>query len=44
MLVFLLVNVVDAEQSTCKSRSLAEGNEQGLVDLSLRVDEDAAEE
>ena len=44
MLVFLLVNVVDAEQSTCKCRSLAEGYEEGFVDLTLGVDEDTTKE
>ena len=43
-LAFLLVDIVYTEQSTCKGRRLTEGNEQSLVDLSLRVNKDAAKE
>ena len=40
----LFVIVIYSKQTTCKCRGLAKGNEQSLVDLSLRVNEDSAEE
>ena len=44
VLSFTAVDVVDTEERTGEGGGFAEGNEQSLVDLSLRVDEDAAEE
>ena len=43
-LFFLFVNIVYSEKRTCKGSGFAEGYKQGLVDLSLRIDKDAAEE
>ena len=44
ILTFLFVDVVDAEEGAGKGGGFAEGYEEGLVDLALGVDEDAAEE
>ena len=41
---FLFVDVVDAEEGTGKGGGFAEGYEEGLMDLALGVNEDAAEE
>ena len=38
------IDVVDAEQGAGEGGGFAEGYEEGLVDLSLRINEDAAEE
>ena len=43
-LAFLLVDIVYSEERTSEGCGLAKGNEQSLVDLSLRVNEDSAEE
>ena len=43
-LAFLLVDIVYSEKGAGEGCGLAKGNEQSLVDLSLRVNEDAAEE
>ena len=43
-LVFLLVNVVNAEEGTSEGGSFAEGYKDGFVDLALGVDEDATKE
>ena len=40
----LFVIVIYSKQTTCKGGGFSEGNEEGFVDLSLRIDEDAAEE
>ena len=40
----LLIYIVDSEEGSCECGGLAEGHEQGGVDLALRVDEDAAKE
>ena len=39
-----LVDVVDAEECAGEGGGLAEGYEEGFMDLSLRVDKEAAEE
>ena len=43
-LVFLLVNVIYSEQCPCKGGGFAEGYKEGLVDLALGGNEDAAKE
>ena len=43
-LVFLLIDVVYSEQSAGEGRRFSKGDKQSLVDLALRVDEDAAKE
>ena len=43
-LLFLLVDIVDAEEGTGEGGGFAEGYEEGFVDLTLGVDEDAAKE
>ena len=43
-LLFLLIDVVNAEEGTGKGGGFSESHKQSLVDLSLRVDEDAAKE
>ena len=43
-LFFLFVDVIDTEEGAGKGGGFAEGYKEGFVDLSLRVDEDAAEE
>ena len=43
-LFFLFVYVINAEECTGKGGSFAECDKEGFVDLSLRVDEDSAEE
>ena len=40
----MLVRIVDSEQCSGKSSDLAEADEERLMDLSLRVDEDPAVE
>ena len=44
ILAFLLINIINPKQSSGKGGGFAEGNEEGLMDLSLGFDEDAAEE
>ena len=43
-LSFLSIDIVDTEEGTGEGGGFSEGNEEGLVDLSLRFDEDAAKE
>ena len=43
-LSFSLVDVVDTEEGAGEGSGLSEGNEQRLVDLTLRVDEGSAKE
>ncbi len=43
-LLAFLIDVVYAEERAGKGGGLAEGYEEGLVDLSFRVNEDATEE
>ena len=43
-LLFLLVDIVDAEEGAGEGGGFAEGYEEGFVDLTLGVDEDAAKE
>ena len=43
-LSFSLVDVVDTEEGAGEGGGLSEGNEQRLVDLSLRVYKDSAKE
>ena len=43
-LIFLLVDIVDAEEGTGESCGFAEGYQERGVDFSLRVDKDTAEE
>ena len=43
-LSFLFIDVVDTKQCTGEGSGLSEGNEQRLVDLTLRVDEGSAKE
>ena len=43
-LSFAFVNIVYSKQCAGEGSGLSEGNEQRLVDLSLRVDEDSAKE
>ena len=43
-LSFLFIHVVDTEEGTGESGGFAEGNEEWLVDLTLRVDEGSAKE
>jgi len=42
--LFSFINIVDAEQCSGEGAGLAKSDEQGGVDFSLRVDEDATEE
>ena len=44
VLSFTAVDVVDTEQSAGEGGGLAESNKERFVDLSLRVNEDSAEE
>lgn len=44
VLSFTAVDVVDTEQSTGEGGGFAEGYKERFVDLSLRVNKDAAEE
>ena len=44
MLLLLLVDVIDAEECTGEGCCFTESYEERFVDLSLRIDEDAAEE
>ena len=44
VLSFTAVDVVDTEERTCERRGLAEGYKERFMDLSLRVNKDAAEE
>lgn len=43
-LLSLFIDIVYTEEGAGEGRRLAEGYEEALVDLSLRFDEDAAEE
>ena len=43
-LSFAFVNIVDSKQCAGEGSGFSEGNEQGFVDLSLRVDEGSAKE
>ena len=43
-MVFKFVNVINSEQGAGEGGEFTEGDEEGLVDLSLRVDVHAAEE
>ena len=43
-LVFLLVDIIDAEEGTGEGGGFAEGYEEGFVDLTLGVDEDTTKE
>ena len=44
VLSFTAIDVVDTEERTCEGGGLAEGYKEGFVDLSLRINKDAAEE
>ena len=44
VLSFTAVDVVDTEERTGKGGGLAEGYKERFMDLSLRIDKDAAEE
>ena len=44
MLFTFFIDIVNPEESTGKGGGLAECDKEGFVNLSLRVDEDAAEE
>ena len=43
-LVFLLIDVVNAEEGAGEGGGFAESHKEGFVDLALGVDEDAAKE
>ena len=43
-LSFPLIDIINSEQSAGEGGCFAEGYEEGFVDLSLRVDEDATKE
>ncbi len=40
----VFINIIDTKQRACEGGDLSEADEEGLVDLSLRVNEDTAEE
>ena len=40
----MLIDIIDSEEGTGEGGGLAESDEEGCVDLALRVNEDAAEE
>ena len=42
--LFVLINIVDAEEGAGEGAGLAKSDEEGGVNLALRVDEDATEE
>ena len=44
ILFLFLIDIIYSKQCSRKGRRLAEGYQEGFVDLALRVDEDAAEE
>ena len=44
VVVFKSVRIIDSHQCAGEGCDLSEGDEQGLVDLSLRIDIDTAEE
>ena len=40
----MLINVIDAEEGSCESGNLSKTDKEGLVDLSVRLNKNPAEE